>query len=422
MPKNPNHTRTTDLCAEDPGLLSVEDAKRRILELVQPLAGSERLAVRDTLDRVLAEALQSNLDIPPSDNSAMDGYALRVADLSAGEGTELELVGAALAGAPYLGTVEAGQCVRITTGAVLPKGADAVVMQEQTEKHQGRIRIAGAPALGENIRRAGEDVRRGDTVLATGKRITPAELGLMASLGIAEANVRRRVRVAYFSTGDELRGVGELLAEGDIYDSNRYTLHGMLRRAGVEALDMGVIRDRRDEVRAAFREAAQIADVVITSGGVSVGEADFVKQTLEELGEVGFWRIAMKPGKPLAVGRIGSAYFFGLPGNPVSVMATFYQFVLPALQRLGGAEPAPPLVLRVPCTTALKKTAGRLEYQRGVLSADADGQLSVSTTGLQGSHVLTSMSRANCFIILPAGSEGAAAGELVEVQPFAGLV
>lgn len=411
-----------DFCNQDSELLAVEAAKQRILEMVQPLSGVERLAVRDTLGRILAEELFSNLDVPPADNSAMDGYALRAAELADKQSAELELVGAALAGAPFVGKVEAGQCVRITTGAVLPEGADSVVMQEQTEKHEGRIHLSRIPALGENVRRAGEDVRRGDSVLAPGKRITPAELGLMASVGIAEATVRRRVRVAFFSTGDELRGVGEPLAPGDIYDSNRYTLHGMLRRAGVEALDLGVIRDRRDDVRRAFREASQLADVVITSGGVSVGEADFVKQTLEELGQVGLWRIAMKPGKPLAVGRLGDAHFFGLPGNPVSVMATFYQFVLPALQRLSGAEPEPPLVIRVPCATALQKTAGRLEYQRGVLATDEQGQLRVSTTGLQGSHVLSSMSRANCFIILPAGSEGAAAGELVQVQPFAGLI
>lgn len=415
-------SRNADLCDQATDLLPVDEAKQRILELVQPLAGLERLALRDTLDRVLAEEILSDVDVPPTDNSAMDGYALRAADLHGQAPVELELVGAALAGAPFQGHVGPNQCVRITTGAVLPDGADSVVMQEQTEKCDGRIRLAALPALGENVRRAGDDVRRGERVLGPGTRVTPATLGLMASLGIAEATVHRRVRVAFFSTGDELRGVGEPLDRGDIYDSNRYTLHGMLRRAGVEALDMGVIRDRRDDVRCAFREAADIADVIITSGGVSVGEADFVHQTLEELGRVGFWRIAMKPGKPLAVGRIGDAYFFGLPGNPVSVMATFYQFVLPALQRLGGAQPSAPLVIRARCATELKKTAGRLEYQRGFLTTDADGEPSVTTTGLQGSHVLTSMSRANCFVILPAGSEGAAVGDLVDVQPFAGLI
>ena len=418
----PIDSQNPDFCDQGTELLSVDQARQRILELVQPLAGVERLALRDTLDRILAEELCSNLDVPPTDNSAMDGYALCAADLAGREIAELELVGAALAGAPYVGALGSGQCVRITTGAVLPEGADSVVMQEQTEKRGGRIHIARVPTIGENVRRAGEDVRRGDTVLGPATRITPAELGLMASVGTSEITVHRRVRAAFFSTGDELRGVGEPLSTGEIYDSNRYTLHGMLRRAGVDALDMGVIRDRREDVRRAFRDAAQLADVIITSGGVSVGEADFVKQTLEELGQVGFWRIAMKPGKPLAVGRIGSAYFFGLPGNPVSVMATFYQFVLPALQRLGGAQPEPPMILRVPCTTALQKTAGRTEYQRGILTNDGNGNFSVSTTGLQGSHVLTSMSRANCFIILPAGSKGAAAGELVDVQPFAGLI
>lgn len=415
-------SHAVDPCAQDSELLPVDQAKRRILELVQPVTGTERLALRDALDRILAQPVYSSINVPPTDNSAMDGYALQVAALAQDQTAELALVGAALAGSPFHGALEAGQCVRITTGAVLPAGADSVVMQEYTEKFDGRVRIRQLPAVGENVRRVGDDIKRGDLVLEPGKRITAAQLGLMASLGVAEVTVHRRVRVAFFSTGDELRGVGETLGTGDIYDSNRYTLYGMLRRAGVDALDMGVIRDRRDDVRRAFREAAQLADVVITSGGVSVGEADFVQQTLEELGQVGFWRIAMKPGKPLAVGKIGNAYFFGLPGNPVSVMATFYQFVLPALQRLAGAEPEPPLVLRARSESELKKTAGRLEYQRGILRTDPNGELVVSTTGLQGSHVLSSMSRANCFIILPAGSEGAAAGATVDVQPFAGLI
>jgi molybdopterin molybdotransferase len=272
------------------------------------------------------------------------------------------------------------------------------------------------------VRRAGEDMARGDRVLLPGRRITPADLGVLASLGMGEVRVRRRLRVAFFSTGDELRSVGETLVEGQIYDSNRYTLHGMLTRLGVELLDLGVIRDDREAIRQAFTEAAAIADVVITSGGVSVGEADFVKQTLDELGQVDFWRIAMKPGKPLAFGRLGKAVFFGLPGNPVSVMATFYQFVQPALRGMTGESQTPAPTLWLTTETPLKKAAGRTDFQRGRLVRGTDGQWRVNSTGLQGSHVLTSMSQADCFVILPADCAGVAAGELVEVQPFAGLV
>ncbi len=416
------HGEDFDSCGAAPDLLTVDEAKQRIAELVQLLPGTERVALRDALGRVMAEEIRSPLNVPTADNAAMDGYALCAAALNSGDTVELELIGASLAGSPYPGSPGPGQCVRITTGAVLPPHCDSVVMQEQTRKRDGRIALDRIPAVGENVRRAGDDIGRGDVVVRRGTRITPAGLGLLASLGNAEVTVQRQVRVAFFSTGDELRGVGESLGVGDIYDSNRYTLYGMLLRAGVLPLDMGVIRDRRDDVRAAFREAARIADVIITSGGVSVGEADFVKQTLEELGRVDLWRIAMKPGKPLAVGRIADTYFFGLPGNPVSVMATFYQFVLPALQRISGAALEPPLVVRVRCAAALKKVPGRLEYQRGILQLDESGEWTVTSTGMQDSHVLTSMSRANCFVILPVDSEGAAAGEMVDVQPFAGLI
>jgi molybdopterin molybdotransferase len=266
-------------------------------------------------------------------------------------------------------------------------------------------------------------MREGDTILQPGHAVTAADLGLMASLGIAEVDVLRRVRVAFFSTGDELKGIGEALGEGDIYDSNRYSLYGMLKRLDVELIDMGVIADDRGAVERAFTEAASVADAVITSGGVSVGEADYVKQTLDKLGNVDFWRIAMKPGKPLAVGKIGQAFFFGLPGNPVSALTTFYQFAQPALKKLAGHKhPEQDLVLRLPCTGRLKKSPGRLEYQRGILQRNEQGQLVVDTTGVQGSHILTSMSRANCFIILPADCSGVEPGELVDVQPFDGII
>ena len=415
-------TRTDPCVTPQAGLLSVADARKKIAALIRGIEGVEQLPIRDTLDRVLAQEVISAIDVPPDDNSAMDGYALRGDDLPRDGEVELRLIGKAFAGTPFAGEVAAGQCVRIMTGAMIPRGADTVIMQEQARADGERIHIGHGHKPQANVRRAGEDMARGDRVLQPGRRITPADLGVLASLGLGEVRVRRRLRVAFFSTGDELRSVGEALEEGQIYDSNRYTLHGMLTRLGVELLDLGVIRDTREAIRQAFTDAAAIADVVITSGGVSVGEADFVKQTLDELGQVDFWRIAMKPGKPLACGRIDKAVFFGLPGNPVSVMATFYQFVQPALRGMMGEIPGPFPTLRLPTETPLHKAPGRTDFQRGRLVHGADGQWRVNSTGLQGSHVLTSMSQADCFVILPAECSGVAAGELVEVQPFAGLI
>jgi molybdopterin molybdotransferase len=308
------------------------------------------------------------------------------------------------------------------TGAVVPAGADTVIKQESTNVRGNQVVIGAGHKRGANVRLPGEDIRRGAVVLARGRRLIPADLGLLASIGIAEVKVFRRPRVAFFSTGDELRSVGESLTEGQIYDSNRYTLYGMLMRHGVDVIDMGVIPDDREATRKAFRTAAAQADVLITSGGVSVGEADFVKETLHELGQVNFWKIAMKPGKPLAFGRLGQTLFFGLPGNPVAVMATFYQVVKPNLQRLEGETAAEKLRLRVPCADGLKKAPGRLDFQRGILSRDETGNPVVRGAGMQSSHVLSGMSRANCFIILPAEAGNIAAGTLVEVEPFAGLI
>ncbi|MCW9059033.1 MAG: molybdopterin molybdotransferase MoeA [Gammaproteobacteria bacterium] len=415
-------TRPDPCATPRDALLSVEDARKKIAALLQVIEGAEQLPLRDTLDRVLAQEVISGIDVPPHDNSAMDGYALRGADLPAQGEAELQLIGKAFAGTGFVGEVATGQCVRIMTGAMIPKGADTVIMQEQVRVEGERIRIGTGHQPGSNVRRAGEDMASGEVVLRPGHRITAADLGVLASLGLGEVRVRRRLRVAFFSTGDELRSVGEPLLEGQIYDSNRYTLHGMLTRLGVELLDLGVIRDDRAAIQQAFRDASAMADVVITSGGVSVGEADFVKQTLDELGQVDFWRIAMKPGKPLAFGRLGRAVFFGLPGNPVSVMATFYQFVQPALRAMMGQVQAPAMTLQLPTETPLKKAPGRTDFQRGRLVRGEDGQLRVNSTGLQGSHVLTSMSQADCFIILPADCAGVAAGELVEVQPFSGLI
>ncbi len=406
----------------DPGSISVEEALGRIEGHIEPVAGTERVPVRGALNRVLARPVASPFDVPGYANSAMDGYAVRAADLPGADAVNLRVMGTAWAGAPFAGHLAPGQCVRIMTGAKLPEGSDTVVMQEHVERTGERVRVGPGHRPGQNVRHPGEDIGAGTAVLDAGCRLTPSELGLIASLGIAEVTVKRRVRVAFFSTGDELRSIGEPLGEGELYDSNRYTLHGMLARLGVEVLDMGVVRDRREDVEAAFGAAADAADAIITSGGVSVGEADYVTETLQRLGEVNFWKIAMKPGRPLAFGRVAEAWFFGLPGNPVSVMVTFYQFVQPALRRLAGETPVAPKRFRVPAATPLRKRPGRVEFQRGVLVRDEDGRLTVHSTGLQGSHVLSGMSRANCFIVLPLETGDLEAGAEVEVEPFEGIV
>ena len=410
----------------DPSSLLVEQALERIHASVAPVAGVERVAVRETLGRVLAAPVLSPIDVPAHDNSAMDGYAVRASDAAGGPGDAaavLRVAGTSWAGRPFSGEVGAGECVRIMTGAVMPRGTDAVVIQEnvRVEADGAAIRFDQRPRSGDNVREAGEDVPRGAEVLGAGQRIGPAELGVLASLGTVEASVRRRVRAAFFSTGDELRSLGEPLGTGCIYDSNRYTLLAMLRAIGAEVLDLGVVRDRREDVERAFREASAAADAVITSGGVSVGEADYVKETLARIGEVDFWKIAMKPGRPLAFGRVGGALFFGLPGNPVSVMVTFYQFVQPALRCMMGERAARPVRFRVKCSSRLRKRPGRVEFQRGILGHDAGGRLAVRSTGGQGSGILSSMHEANCFIVLPLESEGVEPGNEVDVEPFGGV-
>lgn len=412
-------------CADDYDANSMPVAKARefIQVYLTPVAGTEKVNIRAALGRVLAEDIISPINVPSHVNSAMDGYAVRFKDLNVNGETVLRMTGSALAGKPYAGRVSDKQCMRIMTGAVLPQGTDTVIMQEHASADGSNIRFGGGHKLGQNIRQAGEDLAIGQVVLKTGKQIRPAELGLLASLGIAEIAVRRRLRVAFFSTGDELRSIGSALEEGQIYDSNRYTIYGMLTRLGAEVLDMGVVKDDPASLERALREAAAVADVVITSGGVSVGEADYIKELLSRLGDVVFWRIAMKPGRPLAYGKIGQAHFFGLPGNPVSVMVTFYQFVREALLILMGRKDdyAVP-TLKATCVSALRKAPGRTEFQRGILSLNKNGEWTVHVTGEQGSGILRSMSQANCFIVLPDSQGNIAPGTLVEVQVLDGLV
>jgi molybdopterin molybdotransferase len=412
-------------CADeqDTGLLGVTQAQARILAAVTAVEATETLPLRDALGRVLAGGVVAPLDVPAHTNSAMDGYAVRAADLPAAGVREFRVPGTSWAGHPWRAPLEPGQAVQVMTGAVVPDGADTVVMQEQVERDGEWVRIGSGHRRGQNIRAAGEDIATGQQVLPAGKRLTAADIGVLASLGLVDVTVFRRLKVAFFSTGDELRSTGEALGPGEIYDSNRYTLYGMLHRLDVDILDLGVVRDRRDLIEAAFTRAAASADAIITSGGVSVGEADFVKETLQQLGSMSFWKIAMKPGRPVAFGRIGGAVFFGLPGNPVSVMVTFSQFARPALLKMSGETAPPvPLVLRARTTSALRKRPGRFEFQRGVLEQSSPGEFVVRSAGAQGSGILRSMSEANCFILLDADRGNVDAGEAVDVQPFQNLI
>jgi molybdopterin molybdotransferase len=339
--------------------------------------------------------------------------------------TVLEVVGTALAGGAFPGILGPGQAVRIMTGAVIPRGADTVVMQEAVVAAGSGVRVPAGQRPGWHLRRAGEDLAKGRPALAAGKRLGPAELGLLASLGQSEVTVYRRLRVAFFSTGDELASIGRALAPGEVYDSNRYTLHGALTQLGVELLDMGVVRDEPVAMEQAFREAAAQADVILTTGGVSVGEADYVKDIVARLGAVTFWKINIKPGRPMAFGRIAAdghqAWLFGLPGNPVAVMVNFHQIVLDGLLKLMGVEPLPARpAFRVPCVESIRKSPGRREYPRGTLFEE-QGVWKVRLAGNQGSGVLRSMSEASCYIVLAEDAASVEPGELVTVQPFAGM-
>jgi len=404
----------------DPDALRVGKAIEAIKVCLSPVQEVEVVEIRKALGRILAQEVVPDINVPAHDNSAMDGYAVRSSDLSEKE-TMLEEIGVALAGKPFQGSLGKKQCVRIMTGAVMPQGADTVVIQEVVKREGKRVVVPPGQKKGQNVRYAGEDLAIGNAVLHPGKWLLPAEIGLIASLGIGEVKVKRRLRVAFFATGDELASIGMKLKEGEIYDSNRYTLHGMLSRLGVEIIDLGVVRDDPDLLEEAFLKAAGTADVVITTGGVSVGEADFIKQLMAKLGEVLFWKIAMRPGRPMAFGKVQDAYLFGLPGNPVAVMVTFYQFVRDALLHLSGRtdDYAVPL-LKATTMEKLRKVPGRTEYQRGILYREA-GEWKVRTTGQQGSGVLRSMSEANCFIVLEHERGSVAAGEPVQVQLMEGL-
>lgn len=403
--------------------LDVAEAQHRIWRDCTPITGSQMITVREALHRILAEAIRSPINVPANTNSAVDGYAVLLTARPDAGRQKLQVIGTAYAGAPFAGELQPGQAVRIMTGAVLPEGADCVVMQEQVQVQQNQIEISGQHRLGENIRRAGEDLAAGAVALASGKRLVPADLGLLASLGINEIRVRRRLRVAFFSTGNELRSLGEPLEKGQIYDSNRYTLVGMLKALDLDLIDLGVIKDDPHSLSQALSTAAVEADAIITSGGVSVGEADYMREVMQSLGKMHFWQIAMKPGRPLAYGRIADTPLFGLPGNPVAVMVTFYQFVQPALLKLSGvSEVSAPRSFRVCSASTFRKRPGRTEFQRAILETDEHGELRVRSFGQQGSGILRSMSEANCLVVLPKDSDTVEAGDWVDVQAFEGLI
>lgn len=413
-------------CADDydPNSMPVEQARRFIRNYLTAVATVEMIALRNSLGRVLAEDILSPFNVPNHDNSAMDGYAINANDLTEQGETTLKIAGTAFAGVPFPGALATGECVRIMTGSVLPTGCDTVVIQEHVTVSDNSIRFDGSrvrPA--QNVRYKGEDLALGQTALATGHIIKAADLGLIASLGLGEIKVFRKLRVAFFSTGDELASIGQTLAEGQVYDSNRYTLFGMLSRMGVDIIDMGVVRDDPVLLEKALLNAAECADVVLTSGGVSVGEADHMKALLNKLGQVAFWKIAMKPGRPLAYGKIGQAHYFGLPGNPVAVMVTFYQFVREAmLVLMGQASPKPLPLLKAICTAPIKKMAGRTEFQRGILTKNDQNDWTVKPIGNQSSGVLRSMSEANCFIVLDESVGNLEANSIVQVQILEGLI
>ena len=398
--------------------LSVDEAVENILLHIQRIESFEVLPIRECIGRILAVDVVSPINVPPQANSAMDGYAYKHSDPITKSNNQYKIIGTAFAGKPFDAKVGQDEAVRIMTGGVIPESADTVVIQENTSIFDNILEIMKRPELGENVRLAGEDIKKHETVLQRGHKITVADLGLIASLGMGDLKVYKRPKVAFFSTGDELKSIGSKLRPGDIYDSNRYTLFGMLKKANVDQIDMGVVKDTYEGIKAALIDAETRADIIITSGGVSVGDADYIKDVLADIGKVKFWKVSMKPGRPLAFGSIGNAHFFGLPGNPVSVMVGFHQFVSPALTKLSGADYLRPLRITAIASETIRKRPGRTEFQRGVMSQGANGHLQVKPTGDQGSGILMSMSRSNCFIVLPLQSSDMKAGSPVTIIPF----
>ncbi len=396
-------------------LLSVKEAQERIYAALSPLTQSECVPLKDALGRTLAQTVYATINLPFTRNSAMDGYAFCSKGLDSEMPFTLTQIGVIFAGNPFHGELKAGECVRIFTGGVVPDGADSIVMQEQVSADNVTIHFPAGIQFGKHIRQIGEDVRAGEPLCLAHKTLSAIDLGFLASAGIEFVNVIRKLNIAYFSTGDELIGLGDTLRVGKIYDSNRYSLHGLLQHPSYNVFDGGVITDDYDLLKQTLQQASEKFDVVITTGGASVGDADHIKTVLEACGDVNFWKIAMKPGKPLAFGKIGDCYFFGLPGNPVAVTTTFDIILKPALLYLTSAHIKQPLVLSATCTTPLKKSRGRQEFQRGILTQTPQGALEVATSGHQGSHIFSSASTANCYIILDENVTSVTCGDQVSV-------
>ena len=431
MLKSPHSEITQTQANSHSNGLPVATVQSLIQQHLLPLQEHETVGLTDALNRILTIDIISPIHVPAHDNAAMDGYALRSADLSKHTNTKFQVVGLAVAGKKFTGTVQTNECIRIMTGAQMPDECDTVIPQEliTLHKHDSEETISFSSKLitaEANRRLKGEDLAKDKPALLAGKLLSPADLGLIASLGIATVSVKRKLRVAFFSTGDELRSLGEALPEGCVYDSNRYTIQGMLQKMGVTPIDMGVVKDDPISLEATLREACKLADVILTSGGVSGGDADYTRALMHKLGDVLFWKIAMRPGRPMAFGKItsgeDSAVLFGLPGNPVAVMVAFYFFVRPALYQLSGRNKTEILPMQVTSAQAIRKKPGRTEYQRGILFMNEQGQQQVRITGSQGSGILSSMSEANCMVILQHDQGDIAAGASVEVIPFEGLL
>lgn len=404
-----------DHCAV-PGLTPVDQALETLLSEITPKTDTECVALDEAMGRVLAQPVTSQLNIPPADNSAMDGYAMKAVDAASGK--TLKQVATVYAGHPYHGEVNTGQCVRIMTGAPLPADVDTVIMQENTQADGERITLLEDAKPGSCVRKVGEDIHKDQTVFEAGRRLRASDIGLLACVGCAQVTVFKTITIALLSTGDELKKVGEPLAQGQFYESNGPTLKAALSKLAVNVLDYGIIPDDLDELTQAFADANEKADVVITSGGVSVGDADYTKDVLQKLGKIQFWKLAIKPGKPFAFGHLSNSYFIGLPGNPVSALVTLHQLARPMLRKLSGAQAEQPLRLRATTADRLRKSPGRTDFQRGVYEVTQDGTLQVRATGAQGSGILSSVSAANCYIVLEQDRGSVEKGESVTVEPF----
>lgn len=408
-----------------PGLMTLDEALQSISQALDNVCEEITLPLADALGYSLSESIRSSVNVPAFNNSAMDGYAVICEDLE-GATTEqpvtLTMVGKSFAGSPYTGEVTPGQCIRIMTGALIPDSLNAVVMQERCIADGQQITFNALPKLSDNVRFAGEDLAVGDLVLTKGHKLTVRDIPLLASLGIAKVKVFRRLKVAIFSSGDELKGLDESLQEGEIYDSNRYSINALLSKLNVEVIDLGIVKDDYQAISAVIKEADQAADVVISSAGVSVGEADFIKDALAELGQINFWKLAIKPGKPFAFGKLPNSVFLGLPGNPVSAMVTLYQLAVPALAKLSGETISAPVRLPATSGSHLRKRPGRIDFQRGTYQVDSSGQLIVTSTGGQGSGIFSSMSQSNCFIVLEQERGNVSQGETVIIEPYSSLL